>query len=303
MSGKLLTINKILNLTTDYFKNNNIETPKLDAEILLAYILNVPRIQLIAEPSRELFDSEINEYRKVVKDRAAGKPVAYIIGKKEFFGLEFIVNKNVLIPRPETEHLVSFALKHFSDMGTKTLNILDIGCGSGCIGIVLTKKLSSANTIMTDVSADALELAYENIIKHGLLDKIKIIKSDLFDAITDCEHKFDLIISNPPYISEKEIPDLNKNILKYEPKNALISGDTGIEIILNILEESNNYLTDRGLIIIEISPLICYKIIEWLEKNKKLYSNYTIIKDYAGKERMLVIGDIKNEKTKIIDSG
>jgi release factor glutamine methyltransferase len=290
MSKEKLTIKNILDLTTDYFKKNNIPSARLDAEILLSYVLGQPRINLIAEFNKDLAESEINKYREVVKIRSNGCPVAYITGIKEFFTYKFIVNENVLIPRPETEIIVSEALKEFSDnlLIPEDFAILDIGCGSGCIGITLAKKFNTSKVVLADISEKALEVTYENIIKHKLLNRTKIIKTDLF-PIKNMNNKFDLIVSNPPYIAETEIASLAPEILKYEPKNALISGPTGIEIIRKILDDAYNYLKPKGLILIEISPFILDAVKQIMESLSDVYNNYSIINDYSGHPRVLKI--------------
>jgi len=284
-----LTIEKILTLTTEYFKKNNIETAQLDAEILLAYVLNIDRVNLFSNYQRILTEEEVNKYRNIVLNRAKGMPVAYITGEKEFYNIRLKVNENVLIPRPETELLVEIAINYFKDKALQKIKILDIGTGSGNISIALAKNLTNVEIYAVDINENALNIVYDNIINNGLLNKIYLKKSDLFDYFKNSDILFDLIISNPPYISESEISLLPKSVINYEPYTALIAGKEGIEIIEKILHSAYDYLNNNGLLLLEISPKITNKIINLLTTKFNCYKNYEIIKDYSQLDRVLKI--------------
>lgn len=287
MENEKLTVEKILNITTDFFKKKNLFSPRLDAEILLAFALGIERINLFTEFTKPLTDAEVSKYRNFVLNRSKGMPVAYITGEKEFYGIPIKVNQNVLIPRPETELLVEIAIKYFKDKNYDKIRAVDIGCGSGCISIALAKYLPSIEIYAVDIDENSISIAYDNVLQYGLLKNIKFVKSDLFDFISDINLNFDLIISNPPYISEKEINSLPNDVIKYEPYKALISGKTGTEIIEKILYKGYDYLNQNGLLLLEISPLISDRIRNLISLNFTCYNNYEILKDFSQFDRVL----------------
>ncbi len=259
-------------------KRSLIPQPSLEAEILSAFVLDQSREWLIANPNHSFSRKERERLEKLVKRRLAGEPIAYLIGQKEFFGYDFMVNKDVLIPRPETELLVQKALKISGKK--RSVKIIDIGTGSGAIAIVLTKKLSQAEVWGIDISEKALGVARENALKHRV--KVKFKKSDL---LKDIDQRFDLIVANLPYLKPTTLTPLP------DPRVALNGGRKGLELIKRLIRESKDYLRKNGSLVLEISPEQRDPLEKYIED---LYSQtkIKIKKDLDGKDRVLIIGNI-----------
>lgn len=237
------TLEELLKEGTARLKEAGVETPRLDAEVLLEAAVGVSRLDMYIRPSMMV---EETEYLKLVKRRCAYCPVAYLTGKKAFMGLDFTVNENVLIPRPDTECLVEYALEHV--LGTmSTPSVLDLCTGSGCIGLSIKHFRSDAAVTLTDLSEKALETAQKNALSLDL--EVRCLHSDLFEAVTAV---YDLIISNPPYIKEKEILTLQADIRDYEPRMALSGGESGLDIYCRIAEKAGAHLKDGGFILLEV---------------------------------------------------
>jgi len=221
-------------------------TPRLDSEILLANILKMERIHFY---TKEIFPNrkEVQEYNKDIKKRAKGMPIAYLIGSKEFWSLNMQVNKDTLIPRPETEHLVELALSHLVDL-KKNYKILELGTGCGAIAIALAHERPNAKIYATDISVEAIRSAKDNSKCLGV-ENIQFICSNWFDAITTT--KFNLIISNPPYVNEKNINDYDSLSLSYEPKIALFADNHGLNCVKKVIGNSIKYLEKDGWLMIE----------------------------------------------------
>jgi release factor glutamine methyltransferase len=221
-------------------------TPRLDSEILLANIMKIERIHFY---SKEIFPNrkEVQEYNKNIKKRAKGMPIAYLIGSKEFWSLNMQVNKYTLIPRPETEHLVELGLSHLVDL-KKDYNILELGTGCGAIAIALAHERPHAKIYATDISVEAIRSARDNA-KCLNVENIQFMCSNWFEAIRAT--KFDLIVSNPPYVNEKNINDYNSLSLSYEPKIALFSDNNGLNCMNIIIGNSIKYLENNGWLMIE----------------------------------------------------
>jgi release factor glutamine methyltransferase len=266
----------------------------LDAEVLLAAALSCRRIELYTAYNQEPPETARIAFRELVRRRGEGTPVAYLVGKKEFYSLELIVNESVLIPRPESEHLVlegiDFAKKRKL---TGELRIADIGTGSGAVAIALAKHLLQAKVVATDRSPEALEVARRNVRQHQLEDRIELVQADLFQSeqgpIANPE-RFHIIVSNPPYVSETEYEDLSDEVRQFEPKSALVAGPLGTEIIERLLSESLPLLKPEGALLIELSPMIAERVRELAEKQNEL-TGIRLVRDLAGRHR--VLGAIK----------
>lgn len=284
----------VLHHAKDVLKKKSL-SPALDAEILLAHVLKVERLHLLTNCKQNLTEREIQSYFDLVTRREQREPVAYLIGKKEFFGRDFKVNHNVLVPRPETEELVEEALKLCGDLDfRKPIHILDLGTGSGCIAITLVKELEkegkAVNVVAVDISAKALEVAQENAHKHNVHDFISFKCGNWFSSLSD-KQKFDLIISNPPYASESDI--VAPEVL-FEPHEAIFSKDLGLHDIKLILESVAGYLHNPGVFLCEIGAAqgqfvakMCLEILSL--KNMR----FEILCDLSSRERMLKI--VKNQ--------
>ena len=227
-------------------KNNNIASHQLDAEIILSNILGVTREFLITNNNINISKNIMSKYNLAIERRIKKEPIAYIIGKKEFWSENFIVNRSTLVPRPETELLIYKVINFFKN---KRINILDIGTGSGCLLLSVLKELSLARGIGIDISSKAIKIAEINSRNLNLINKAKFRVCDLNKFYTG---KYDLIISNPPYIPSKDIKNLTKDIINYEPKSALDGGIDGLDLIKKVIYKSTYLLKNSGLLTLEI---------------------------------------------------
>lgn len=222
----------------------------LDAELLLLHVLEVPRVTLRAHPDRELTAGEQAVYEDTITRRLHHEPIQYITGRQEFYGLLLNVTPAVLIPRPETEHLVEAVLKLLPT--DRPLKIADIGTGSGAIAIALAVHLPNAEIIALDISAEALAVAAANASQHNIADRISFLQSDLLSTLHDQAEAFDAIISNPPYVAETDRATLHPQVRDHEPATALFAGETGLDIYRRLVPEAHNALNPNGLLALEI---------------------------------------------------
>ncbi|HEX3074820.1 MAG TPA: peptide chain release factor N(5)-glutamine methyltransferase, partial [Ignavibacteriales bacterium] len=251
-----------------------IESPRLNAELMLAYILNCKRFDLYLRFDQPLTELETTQYREALRRRGEFEPLQYITGRVEFYGLDLKVNKSVLIPRPETEILVETILK-LSDKTAK-LKILDIGSGSGNIPIALAKNLPEAELTAIDISDEALQVAEENAVSNLLENRISFIKMDALSDFT-FPYKFDIIVSNPPYVSSKDFSGLQKEIIGYEPKQAVTDNSDGLMFYRAISAKVKDLLNGGGKLFFEIGMGQSADV-EGLMKN--YFSDINIIKDF-----------------------
>ena len=229
---------------------HGIQDSRLEAEVLLRHVLKYDRARFYASLSESLAAEQITLIRNLVNRRTAHDPLAYITGHREFYGLDFIVNPAVLIPRQETELLVDAALKFAGESDDSSKSVADIGTGSGAIAIAIAANLPSAHVYATDCSADALRITYINCRRHGVSDRIKLLEGDL---LTPLRKPVDLIVSNPPYIASHLLSGLAPEVQR-EPKLALDGGKKGLEVISRLLEQAPDKLNAGGCLIVEISP-------------------------------------------------
>lgn len=258
------TVGRLLQWTADYLKGRGADSPRLDAEILLAQALNCPRIQLYTTFDDVPSEERRTAFRELVRQRAEGTPVAYLVGRREFYSLSFQVGPGVLIPRPETELIVVTLLdlaKHRTDSSPPA--IADVGTGSGILAVTLAKHLPAARVIATDTCQAALAIAAENARQHGVAERVQFIQCDLFSGIEAAEKspeksdaKFDFIVSNPPYVSAAEYEKLPRDVKNFEPREALLAGPQGTEVIERLISQAVPRLRPGGYLLIEISPMI-----------------------------------------------
>jgi release factor glutamine methyltransferase len=277
----MLTVLESINLSADYLTKKGIESPRLNAELMLAHILNCKRFDLYLRFDQPLTELETTQYREALRRRGEFEPLQYITGRVEFYGLDLKVNKSVLIPRPETEILVETILK-LSDKTAK-LKILDIGSGSGNIPIALAKNLPEAELTAIDISDEALQVAEENAVSNLLENRINFIKMDALKDLA-LPHKFDIIVSNPPYVSSKDFSGLQKEILDYEPKQAVTDNSDGLMFYRTISAKAQDLLNDGGKLFFEIGMGQSADVEEMM---KDYFSDIIIIKDFAGIERVI----------------
>lgn len=315
------TVGRLLTWTTDYLKNHDAASPRLDAEVLLAHARDCERIQLYTAFDEEPTDEQRTAFREMVRRRAEGTPVAYLVGYKEFYSANFEVNPDVLIPRPETEHLIVEAIdrakelrpqttqvskpasdepadqtadegevpsKEVAQQGStgapsRTLKIADVGTGSGAIAITLSNHIANCSVVATDVSAPALEVARRNAEAHELGDRVRFVECDLLSA---AEGPFDIIVSNPPYVSEAEYAELSATVRDFEPKTALVAEQDGSGLIVKLLDQATSRLSEGGFVIIEFSPMLAASIDSWLPAGWKVEC---ITKDFANLARVVTL--------------
>src|SRR5579863_479296 len=233
----------------------------LDAELLLLHVAGRDRTWLYAHPEDEITAEQEERFFSLVARRAAGEPTQYLTGKQEFWGLEFEVNPDVLIPRPETEHVIEVALDRLAlreiragrkqTLSGEGLRIADVGTGSGCIAIGLAKDLPGAKFLATDVSASALKMAERNARRHNFADRIEFTHASLLEGV-QAEPRFDLIVSNPPYISRREGPTLHREVREHEPEIALFGGEEGYEIYASLVSQAAAHLVPGGMAVFEL---------------------------------------------------
>ncbi len=244
-------IKKLLMWTTQFFETKKLESPRFEAELLLGHSLAMPRVMLYAHHDRPVTADELTAYRALVKRRAAREPIAYITGKRGFWTLDLKTDRRALIPRPETELVVERALALLP--ADQPANVLDIGTGTGAIALAIASERPLATLVATDISADALALAGENAAALNLSERVRLVQSDLMDAIADQARGLDLIATNPPYIGTEEDHDLlMPEVRDWEPSGALFSGPDGLDIIRRLLPQSLAALRPGGHLLCEI---------------------------------------------------
>jgi len=235
------------------FVENNVPSPRLNAELLLLFVLSRERAYLYAHPERELTADEQSNFDEVVRERARGCPTQYITGHQEFWGLDLLVSPAVLIPRPETEHVVETVLelvKEYPFGGPGRLKLLDVGTGSGCIALALASELPHAEIHACDISEEALEIARVNAARLALGGKVLFRKSDLLSVYAG--EPFDFVISNPPYVGECDADKVQKQVREFEPKVAVFSGREGMEIYRRLIPQAHDVLRPGGWLVAEI---------------------------------------------------
>lgn len=263
-----------------------------EAELVLTHVLNCNRLSLYLNKDICLDKNKSAQVSSILKRRIIGEPLQYILGSCEFMGLEFKVDQRALIPRPETEILVSCALEKLKSSGKIAQpKILDLGTGSGCIAVCLAKLLPQALIWATDVSSAALQLAQENADLHKV--KVKFLLGNIFSALKRSQDKFDLIISNPPYIARKEFSGLAKEI-SFEPALALKAGIDGLDFYRRIISQAADYLKDDGCLILEMG-MGQRSFIENILRKSKNFKVIEVIKDYNNIERVIVVRNSKLE--------
>jgi len=275
-----MTVLEVLQSSTAYFKKRKIDNPRLNAEHLLAHVLNRKRLELYLEFERELDEAELKPLRDLVRRRGEGEPLQHLLGTVEFCGHTFLCDKRAMVPRPETEELVELLI---SDVGGQTseFRILDVGTGSGVIALSLAAKFPEAEVYAIDVSDDALALARENAARLGLSERVHFAKGNLLDAI---ESDFDLIVANLPYVSTQDRQSLSREVL-HDPEVALFAGPRGDELVRRLIEQASARLRPGGLLALEIGIDQSAALLSFLaEKN---YDDIASKSDYSSTTRFL----------------
>jgi release factor glutamine methyltransferase len=280
------TILNLLKWTTDYFKSREIESPRPDAEVLLAEALQIGRIDLYVHYDQPLTTLELSLYKSMIKRRVQREPVAYIVGAKEFWSMDLCVSGDVLVPRPETECLVEKALSLIPE--DVDIKILEIGTGSGAIALALASERPRCRIIASDLSIKALGTACKNADIHGLSERIHFLCGSGGRPLKESGRPFDLILSNPPYIRTDEIDGLQPEIVRYEPRMALDGGSDGLDCIREIICSAHRLLKPMGRLLLEIGydqgPGV-----DKIAETVGCYETVAIEKDYSGHDRVVLI--------------
>jgi release factor glutamine methyltransferase len=248
--GRAWTIGELLQWATEDFRARGLESPRLDAEVLLAFAIGGTRVQLVVDRERPLEAGELGRFRALVKRRRSREPVAYLMGTREFYGRVFQVDRRVLVPRPDTETLVDVALRRTRER-SMSMRALDLCTGSGCVGITLARERPTSRVHATDSSEDALAVARANALRLGAYNA-SFAKGDLFEGLEPERCRFDVIVANPPYIPRGEIATLAPDVRDYEPRSALDGGETGLDLVRRIVADAPRHLTEGGTLAIEV---------------------------------------------------
>ncbi|MGH9514769.1 MAG: peptide chain release factor N(5)-glutamine methyltransferase [Terriglobales bacterium] len=258
-----------------------VPSPRMNAELLLMFTLGRDRAFLYGHPEHELTTEEQTRYEDALVQRARGIPTQYITGHQEFWGMDFIVSPAVLIPRPETEHVIETVLARVSGVtGVPPVRIVDVGTGSGCIALALAKELPDAEIHATDISSPALEIAHANAVRHQVDSRIEFHEADLLAGVE--KNSFDFVVSNPPYVGDSEEDTVQLEVRKFEPRNAVFAGPTGFEVIKRLIPQARNALKPSGWLVMEISGTIASRVREMLAG----WKDVQITNDLQGIERV-----------------
>ena len=285
IAEEIWTIGKILKWTEEYFTKAGIDTPRLDGEVLLCHVLQKERIHLYVHFDQPLTKEELARYKACIKERVQHKPVAYIVGHKDFMGLDFKVNESTLIPRPDTEILVEAVISRLKTGQGSLGTIADIGTGSGAICLSLLNYLPELRAVTVDISSQALGVARENADNLGLSDRVEFYQGDLLEPIAG--RQFTAIVSNPPYIPQGDIGSLEPDVKDFEPISALAAGGDGLDYYRRLVAEAGNLLVEDGFLALEAG-------INQAGAIKELglahgWGQCEIVKDLAGIDRVVIL--------------
>jgi release factor glutamine methyltransferase len=278
------TVGRILEWTAQHLKKSGSDTPRLDAELLLAKARGCPRIQLYVQFNEVVPDAQRAVMRDLVRRRAQSEPVAHLVGHREFFSLDFAVSPDVLIPRPDTETLVLDLITHARRLPAPA--ILDVATGSGCIAIAAAVQVPAARVTASDVSPAALTLARQNADRHGVAARITFLEGDLL-APLPAGAQFDFLVSNPPYIPTAQLETLDREVRDYEPRLALDGGPDGLRFLATLLQQAPSVLVPGGRLLLEFTPEQAPALLELATAQPEL-SDPAVLKDLSGRPRVLV---------------
>lgn len=290
MAHEVWTIGSILSWTQGYFTEKGIETPRLDAEVLLSHVLKKERIYLYVHFDEPLEKEELAAFRKAVAERARRVPTAYITGRREFMGLDFAVSRATLIPRPDTEILVEAALERLAKMAanansTRALHFADIGTGTGAVALAVLHYLAKSTAETVDISSAACEVAQRNAAALALTDRITFHTGDLLAPLAG--KTFDAILSNPPYIPDADIASLAPEVQRFEPHAALSGGADGLDFYRRLTKDAPAMLETGGFMALEVGIHQAKAVVALMKANPRI-GRTEILRDYAGVERVVV---------------
>jgi len=276
---------EIVRRSATYLAGHGIPNPRLEAELIISHCLNLSRLQLYLQFDSPLQEDELGAIRPLLRQRAQGEPLAHITGRREFFGLDFEVGPEVLIPRPETELLVELAL--VATPPGMPARIADLGCGSGCIGISVAHRRRSAQVDMVDLSEDAVAIAKRNVIRHDLQGPVDILVGTWAEPLVG-RGPYDLVVSNPPYVTESEWADLDPGVRRHEPRLALVGGEDGLLCYRQLIPQAKLLLGTRGLLLLECDPRRI-SAVEAIARESLPVTSTDIHRDLSGRDRVLAV--------------
>ena len=280
-----MEINQLIRIGVDRIKGRQYGNAVLEATLLLGKLMNVDKVHIYTHGKEQVPDEIVNKFLEAIEKRSKGYPIQYIIKEKEFMGLNFYIEEGVLIPRPDTEIIVEYILEYIDKRHSQEqINILDIGIGSGAIGLSIAYYKKNVHVCGVDISHKALEVANINKDRFNL-SNVKLIKSDLFEKISE-EEKFHIIVSNPPYIPTEDMESLQEEVKNYEPRTALDGGKEGMDFYRRIIPESRNYLKEEGLLIFEIGYHQAKDVSHIMIENG--FKDIKILKDLQGLDRAVL---------------
>jgi len=279
---KIWTIEELLRWATDDFRARGVDSPRLDADLLLGRATGLSRIQLIVEAKKELEPAQLAAFRDLVKRRRAREPIAYILGMREFYGHEFRVDKRVLVPRPDTEALVEAALSRTRHVSL-AMRALDLCTGSGCVAVSLALDRPTSLVMATDQSDDALAVARDNALRLGAY-RVALRRGDLYAAVPPA-CRFDVVTANPPYIATGDLPGLMQDVRDFEPRVALLGGVDGLDLVRRVVAGAAPFLVPGGVLAVEVGAGQAPAVVTLFERAG--YEDVEIRRDYARIERVV----------------
>ncbi|MEN6577158.1 MAG: peptide chain release factor N(5)-glutamine methyltransferase [Phycisphaerales bacterium] len=282
------TIQKLLTWVTEYLTQKDVDSPRLSAELLLSHVSGLRRIELYTQYGRSVEKEQLDQLHGLVKRAGLHEPVAYLVGRTEFYSIEFEVTCDCLIPRPETELLVQHAIE-FLRKRAGPQHMCDLCTGCGVVAVAVAKNVPDVKVVATDISESALRVAARNVEKHQLQDRIELLEGDLFDPVIPQldVSPFDLIASNPPYVSDAEYETLDKNVKDYEPRIALYAGEGGLDVYRRIAEKVGQFLKPDGILLLEIGYQQGPAVRELFERTAA-FTEIRVEKDLQKHDRVVV---------------
>jgi release factor glutamine methyltransferase len=277
------TVQRILEWTAGFLKQKGVESPRLEAELLLAFARKCPRIRLYTDFTEPLSDEQRAVMRELVQRRAKREPLAYLVGTREFYGRSFEVGPGVLIPRPETETLIDVCLERIpSDTAS---HIVEVGFGSGCISITLARQRPLCHLTATDISSTAMGIASRNVDRHAVTDRVVLMPGDCLEPLLKSGVRFDGLVSNPPYIREDERDSLQPEVAVHEPAEALFAGTDGLDVVRRLIQQAPGILKPGAFLALELDPSQCAEVTALVSASG--FAAARVHKDLAGLDRIV----------------
>lgn len=277
------TVQRILEWTAGFLKQKGVESPRLEAELLLAFARKCPRIRLYTDFTEPLSDEQRAVMRELVQRRAKREPLAYLVGTREFYGRSFEVGPGVLIPRPETETLIDVCLERIpSDTAS---HVVEVGFGSGCISITLARQRPQCHVTATDISSTAMGIASRNVDRHAVTDRVVLMQGDCLEPLLKSGVRFDGLVSNPPYIREDERDSLQPEVAVHEPAEALFAGTDGLDVVRRLIQQAPGILKPGAFLALELDPSQCAEVTALVSAAG--FAAARVHKDLAGLDRIV----------------